>query len=103
MKKDLRQFTVRLTEDDHIKLIYQAKKLNISQAEFLRKLIRKNLLYDIKEYNELLDDLRKAIRNLSNNINQIAKKINSTAMINELNEAEKLHEEIVKIWQLLKS
>ncbi len=39
----------------------------------------------------------------SNNINQIAKKINSTAMINELNEAEKLHEEIVKIWQLLKS
>lgn len=103
MKKDLRQFTVRLTEDDHIKLIYQAKKLNISQAEFLRELIRKNLLYDIKEYNELLDDLRKATRNLSNNINQIAKKINSTAMINELNEAEKLHEEIVKIWQLLKS
>ena len=99
MKKDLRQFTVRLTEDDHIKLIYQAKKLNISQAEFLRELIRKNLLYDIKEYNELLDDLRKATRNLSNNINQIAKKINSTAMINELNEAEKLHEEIVKIWQ----
>lgn len=103
MKKDLRQFTVRLTEDDHIKLIYQAKKLNVSQAEFLRELIRKNLLYDIKEYNELLDDLRKATRNLSNNINQIAKKINSTAMINELNEAEKLHEEIVKIWQLLKS
>lgn len=103
MKKDLRQFTVRLTKDDHIKLVYQAKKLNISQAEFLRELIRKNLLYNIKEYNELLDDLRKATRNLSNNINQIAKKINSTAMINELDEAEKLHEEIVKIWQLLKS
>ena len=63
MKKDLRQFTVRLTKDDHIKLVYQAKKLNISQAEFLRELIRKNLLYDIKEYNELLDDLRKATRN----------------------------------------
>ena len=103
MKKDLRQFTVRLTEDDHIKLVYQAKKLNISQAEFLRELIRKNLLYDIKEYNELLDDLRKATRNLSNNINQIAKKVNSTAMINELEEAKKLHKEIVKIWQLLKS
>ena len=103
MKKDLRQFTVRLTEDDHIKLVYQAKKLNISQAEFLRELIRKNLLYDIKEYNELLDDLRKATRNLSNNINQIAKKINSAAMINELEEAKKLHEEITRIWQLLKS
>lgn len=103
MKKDLKQFTVRLTEDDHIKLIYQARKLNISQSEFLRELIRKNLLYDIKEYNELLDDLRKATRNLSNNINQIAKKVNSTAMINELEEAKKLHKEIVKIWQLLKS
>ena len=102
MKKDLRQFTVRLTEDDHIKLIYQAKKLNISQAEFLRELIRKNLSDDIKEYNELLNDLRKATRNLSNNINQIAKKVNSTAMLNELEEAKKLHEEIVKIWQLLK-
>ena len=102
MKKDLKQFTVRLTEDDHIKLIYQARKLNISQSEFLRELIRKNLLYDIKEYNELLDDLRKATRNLSNNINQIAKKVNSTAMLNELEEAKKLQEEIVKIWQLLK-
>ena len=87
MKKDLKKFTVRLTDDDHIKLVYQAKKLNVSQSELLRELIRKNMFYDIKEYNELLDDLRKATRNLSNNINQIAKKINSTAMINELEEA----------------
>ncbi len=103
MKEDLKKFTVRLTDDDHIKLIYQARKLNVSQSEFLRELIRKNLLDDIKEYNELLDDLRKVTRNLSNNINQIAKKINSAAMINELEEAKKLHEEITKIWQLLKS
>ena len=103
MKKDLKKFTVRLTDDDHIKLVYQAKKINVSQSELLRELIRKNIFYDIKEYNELLDDLRKATRNLSNNINQIAKKINSTAMINELEEAKKLHEEIRKIWQLLKS
>ena len=103
MKKDLKKFTVRLTDDDHIKLVYQAKKLNVSQSELLRELIRKNMFYDIKEYNELLDDLRKATRNLSNNINQIAKKINSTAMINQLEEAKKLHEEIRKIWQLLKS
>ena len=103
MKKDLKKFTVRLTDDDHIKLVYQAKKINVSQSELLRELIRKNIFYDIKEYNELLDDLRKATRNLSNNINQIAKKINSTAMINELEEAKKLHEEIRKIWELLKS
>lgn len=102
MKKKLKQFTVRLSEDDHIKLVYQADKLNISQAEFLREMIRKGLLDDIKEYNILLDDLRKSTRNLSNNINQIAKKINSNILINELQEAEKLHGEITKIWQLLK-
>lgn len=102
MEKNLKQFTVRLSDEDHLKLIYQANELNISQAELLRELIRKNMLYDIKEYNELLDDLRKATRNLSNNINQIAKKINNSVMINELEEAKKLHGEITKIWQLLK-
>ena len=99
MKKNLKQFTVRLTEEDHLKLIYQADKLNVSQAEFLRELIRKNLIDDIKEYNEIIDDLRKVTRNLSNNINQIAKKVNSTT----LDEAKNLHKEIVKVWQLLKS
>ncbi len=103
MEKNLKQFTVRLSHEDHLRLTYQAEELNISQAQLLRELIRKNMLYDIKEYNELLDDLRKATRNLSNNINQIAKKINSTTMINELEEAKKLHEEITRIWQLLKS
>ena len=103
MKKKLKQFTIRLTKEDHLKLIFQAKKLNISQAELLRELIRKNLIDDIGELNELLDDLRKVVRNLSNNINQIAKKVNSNVLIDELEEAKKLHEEITKVWQLLKS
>ncbi|WP_177160215.1 plasmid mobilization relaxosome protein MobC [uncultured Fusobacterium sp.] len=103
MEKKLKQFTIRLTKEDHLKLILQAKKLNISQAELLRELIRKNLIDDIGELNELLDDLRKIVRNLSNNINQIAKKVNSSILINELEEAKKLHEEITKVWQLLKS
>lgn len=103
MEKKLKQFTVRLTKEDHLKLILQAEKLNISQAEILRELLRKNMYEDIKEYNEVLDDLRKATRNLSNNINQIAKKVNNNILINELEEAKKLHEEITKVWQLLKS
>lgn len=103
MEKKLKQFTVRLAKEDHLKLIFQAEKLNISQAELLRELLRKNMYEDIKEYNEVLDDLRKVVRNLSNNINQIAKKVNSSILINELEEAKKLHEEITKVWQLLKS
>ena len=103
MEKKLKQFTIRLTKEDNLKLILQAEKLNISQAELLRELLRKNMYEDIKEYNEVLDDLRKAARNLSNNINQIAKKVNSNVLIDELEEAKKLHEEITKVWQLLKS
>lgn len=102
MEKKLKQFTIRLTKEDHLKLILQAKKLNISQAELLRELLRKNMYEDIKEYNEVLDDLRKATRNLSNNINQIAKKVNNNVLINELEEAKKLQKEITEIWQLLK-
>ena len=98
-----KKFTVRLNENDYSKLSYQAEQLNISQAEFLRQLIRRNMFEDIKDFNSLLDDLRKAIRNLSNNINQIAKKTNSKIIFNEVEEAEKLHKEIVEIWQLLKS
>lgn len=102
MEKKLKQFTVRLTKEDHLKLILQAEKLNISQAELLRELIRKNLIDDIGELNELLDDLRKVVRNLSNNINQIAKKVNSNVLIDELEEAKKLQKEITKVWQSLK-
>lgn len=102
MEKKLKKFTVRLTEEDHLKLIYQAKKSNLSQAELLRELIKKGMFDDIKEYNELLNDLRKATRNLSNNINQISKKVNSKILLNELEEAEKLHKEIAEIWQLLR-
>ena len=102
MEKKLKQFTVRLAKEDHLKLIFQAEKLNISQAELLRELLRKNMISDIKDYNIFLDELRKNVRTLTNNVNQIAKKVNSDILINELEEANNLHEEIKKIWQLLK-
>lgn len=102
MKKKLSQFTIRLNEKDHRNLIEQAKYLKISQAELLRELLRKNIISDIKDYNIFLDELRKDVRTLTNNINQIAKKINSDILINELEEANKLREEITKIWQLLR-
>lgn len=49
MEKKLKQFTVRLAKEDHLKLIFQAEKLNINQAELLRELLRKNMYEDIKE------------------------------------------------------
>ncbi len=44
MEKNLKQFTVRLSHEDHLRLTYQAEELNISQAQLLRELIRKNML-----------------------------------------------------------
>ena len=102
MKEKLKQFTIRLNERDHTYLVQQAKNLRISQAELLRELLRKNMVKDIKEYNIFLDELRKNVRTLTNNVNQIAKKVNSDILINELEEANNLQEEVKKIWQLLK-
>lgn len=103
MKNKSFKFTVILSADDHYKLVYKSKEMNLSQANLIRELIRKSLIDDIKEFNLFVDDLRKLTRSLSNNLNQISKKVNSKILLNEIDEAEKLKEEITKIWQLLKS
>ena len=50
MEKKLKKFTVRLVEEDHLKLIYQAKKLNLSQAQLLRELIKKGIFELVKSW-----------------------------------------------------
>lgn len=103
MKNKSFKFTVILSTDDHYKLVYKSKEMNLSQANLIRELIRKSLIDDIKELNLFVDDLRKLTRSLSNNLNQISKKVNSKILLDEIDEVEKLNEEITKIWQLLKS
>ena len=102
MERKIKQFAVRLTEKDYANLVIQAKELETTKSELLRELLRKNMVKDIKEYNIFLDELRKNVRTLTNNVNQIAKKVNSDILINELEEANNLQEEMKKIWQLLK-
>lgn len=102
MKEKKRKLTIRLNEDDYNKLIIQAKRLGVSQVQLVRELIRKNMISDIKECNLWLDDIRKSIRSLSNNMNQIAKKINSKIFLDEVVEIQKIQEEVKRIWQLLK-
>lgn len=103
MKNKSFKFTVILNADDHYKLVYKSREMNLSQANLIRELIRKSLIDDIKELNLFVDDLRKLTRSLSNNLNQISKKVNSKILLDEIDEAEKLNEKITKIWQLLKS
>jgi hypothetical protein len=102
MKEKKRKLTIRLNEDDYNKLIIQAKRLGVSQVQLVRELIRKNMISDIKECNLWLDDIRKSIRSLSNNMNQIAKKINSKIFLDEVVEIQKIQEKVKRIWQLLK-
>lgn len=97
-----KKLTIRLNEDDYIKLKIQTEKLKISQVQLIRELIRKNIFDDIKECNIWLNEIRKSTRNLNNNINQIAKKVNSNIFINEIEEIQKLQGELKKVWQLLK-
>ncbi|MDY6171701.1 MAG: plasmid mobilization relaxosome protein MobC [Fusobacterium necrophorum] len=96
------KFTVRLKKIDQLKLKAQAKELNISQSELIRELIRKNFGADIKEHNELIKEIRIQLRGLSTNINQIAKKVNSKKLLDELEEAKRIHKEVDRIWQLLR-
>lgn len=103
MKEKIIQSTLRLNQKDHDMLVHQARQLNLNHADFFRELIRKNKFEDIKKTNEYLQELRFLTRNLSNNINQIAKKINSNIILDELEEVKTIKEEVNKVWQLLKS
>lgn len=92
----LKKITVRLEKIDHLKLLSQCSELELSQSELIRELIRKNFISDIKEHNDFLKSTFFLFKNISNNLNQIAKKVN----LNSISEND-LKEELDEIWQLL--
>ena len=102
MAKVVKKITVRLNKEDHSYLLFQSEKFGKSQNEFIRELIRKDLVDDIKDLNVILNDIRKQIRFLSTNINQVAKFKNSKILFNEIEASKKINEELKKLWELLK-
>lgn len=66
MKEKYKRLNIRLTQADYDKLIFQVKKLNTTQADFMRELIRKSMYEDIKAFNVCLEDIWRLTR-----INQI--------------------------------
>lgn len=103
MKEKYKRLNIRLTQADYDKLIFQVKKLNTTQANFMRELIRKNMYKDIKDFNTFLEDIWRLTRIISNNINQIAKKANTGLEKDYIFEIVKVNEELGKLWQSLKS
>lgn len=95
MKKNL---SLRLEEEDYNLLQQQAKLYGVTKNEFVRVLIRKNIVGDLKELNENLKDIFKLKVSIGNNLNQIAKKCNSKT-ISDFREIQK---ELDDLWQSLK-
>lgn len=95
MKKNL---SLRLEEEDYNLLETQAKLYGVTKNEFVRILIRKNMIGDIKELNENLKDIFRVKIGIGNNLNQIAKKCNSKTILN----FGKIEEELEELWQSLK-
>lgn len=95
MKKNL---SLRLDEEDYNLLEKQAKLYGVTKNEFIRILIRKNMIGDIKELNENLKDIFRVKIGIGNNLNQIAKKCNSKIV----SDFRKIEEELENLWQSLK-
>ncbi len=103
MKEKYKRLNIRLTQSDYDKLIFQVKKLNTTQANFMRELIRKSMYEDIRTFNTFLEDIWRLTRIISNNVNQIAKKANTRLEKGYIFEIVKINEELRKLWQSLKS
>lgn len=95
MKKNL---SLRLDEEDYKKLEEQAKIFNVTKNEYVRILIRRNMLGDIQELNENLKAIYRLKIGIGNSLNQIARKCNSKT-ISDFREIQK---ELDELWQSLK-
>lgn len=95
MKKNL---SLRLNESDYEELENQAKILGVTKNEFVRILIRKNMLGDIKELNENLKAIYRLKIGIGNSLNQIARKCNSKT----ISDFREIQRELDELWQSLK-
>ena len=95
MKKNL---SIRLNEEDYLLLETQAKIMGVTKNEFVRILIRRNMLGDIQELNQNLKDIFRLKVSIGNSLNQIAKKCNSK----NLDNFDEIRKELDELWQSLK-
>ena len=92
------KFTVRLSEKERDILNVKSKSLNISQNKFLKKA----LYFDekkIEELNKNTIEILKLSRYISNNLNQIAKKVNS---VEHLQKGFDYVESLEELWRSLR-
>lgn len=91
-----RKMTFRLTEEEYRKIKEKVEESGTSQQQFLLKTALEKEIIHIKEFQELIFQIKK----IGVNINQIARHSNETRIVSEAEIAE-VKGGLDKIWQLL--
>lgn len=91
-----RKMTFRLTEEEYRKIKEKVEESGISQQQFLLKTALGKEIIHIKEFQELIFQIKK----IGTNVNQIAKHSNEAGIVSEEELAE-VKGGLNQIWQLL--
>lgn len=106
-RKDKKQISFRVSESEYLKLEQSAKVLNISVAAFAKKKAQGVRIVAPKISPEDSKVIARNLSSLGNNVNQIARKINSFDDLSEDNartlseELREVQKELRSIWQQL--
>lgn len=106
-RKDKKQISFRVSESEYLKLEQSAKALNISVAAFAKKKAQGVRVVTPKISPEDSKVIARNLSSLGNNVNQIARKINSFDDLSEDNartlseELREVQKELRSIWQQL--
>ena len=106
-RKDKKQISFRVSESEYLKLEQSAKVLNISVAAFAKKKAQGVRVVGPKINPEDSKVIARNLSSLGNNVNQIARKINSFDDLSEDNartlseELREVQKELRSIWQQL--
>lgn len=97
MEHRTRKMTFRLTKDEYKIIKDKVSEAGISQQQFLLKTALEKEIIHIKEYQNLIFQIKK----IGININQITKHCNETGIVSDLDIFE-IKGGLNQIWQLLK-
>lgn len=103
MEKEKRKnrFTIRFTESETACLMEKMKQIGIaSTAAYIRSMALNGLILrvDLPEIRELL----RLLRNMTNNLNQIARRLNTHGQIYET-EIEELQQRQTEMWSMMRA
>lgn len=88
----------RLSKKLKEKIKLESGKSNLTMSEYINRCLKNKSIIVIENGKEIYYELNK----IGNNLNQIAKKLNSNLATREdLNNLENISKELSKIWQLL--